>query len=75
MSILLLASLFLAQAPSDAATAAPPAPAAASTKKICKVDTLDTGSRVRKRVCLTQVEWDNRAEGKTTNQIKNMGAR
>ncbi len=75
MSVVVLASLFLAQPPVAAAPAAPEAPTAASTKKICKVDTLDTGSRVKKRVCLTQVEWANRNEGKNTNDMKNMGAR
>ena len=75
MSVLVLASLFLAQTPVATAPAAPEAPAAASNKKICKVDTLDTGSRVKKRICRTQVEWENRAEGKNANDVKNIGGR
>ena len=44
-------------------------------KKVCRVDTTDTGSRVKKRVCMTKVEWENRDAGKSAGDLKTMGAR
>lgn len=67
---------------SDPAVAAAPAqpaqPVAAKPvkeRKICKVDENESTSRLRKRVCLTATEWDQRSQGVNTNDLKNMGAR
>lgn len=46
-----------------------------SDKRICKVDTNSTGSRMRKKLCLTQTEWDLKAQGKDAAGLKNIGAR
>ena len=73
MSLLITAALLLVQAP-EAAPPAEPAKAA-SNKKICRIDTLDTGSRMKKRVCLTEVEWANRKAGKNGGDLKTIGAR
>ena len=35
----------------------------ASSKKICKIGEDDTVSRVRRRICKTEAEWNGKAEG------------
>jgi len=78
---LLLAALLVASNPAVAAQQAQtPAPAEAAKpvqkeKKICRVDTNDSSSRLRKRVCMTQTEWDSKAAGESANDLKNKGAR
>lgn len=55
-----------------------PAEATASVekeKKICKVDPNRTGSRMRKKLCLTEAEWDLKAQGKSAADLKTIGAR
>ena len=87
--IMLLAALLLASDPAvapqqpQASAAVAPAAAAPSeaakpaqkVKKICRVDTNDSSSRLRKRVCMTQTEWDNKTAGESANDLKNKGAR
>jgi hypothetical protein len=77
----LLAALLLSAGPTAAAAqpeAAPAAPAAAAKpqteKKICKVDTSDSTSRLRKRVCMTPTEWERAETGKDVTDLKSMGA-
>jgi hypothetical protein len=78
LMILLLAALALS---ADPAVPQPPAAPQAvpakpgKEKKICKVDTSDSTSRLRKRTCLTQTEWDQKEAGKEVNDLKNVGAR
>jgi hypothetical protein len=80
---LLLAALLVASDPAVAAQqpqSQTPAPAEVAKpvqkeKKICRVDTNDSSSRLRKRVCMTQTEWDSKAAGETANDLKNKGAR
>jgi predicted secreted protein len=79
---LLLAALLIASDPavaSQQSQAPAPVPAEAAKpekeKKICRVDTNDSSSRLRKRVCMTQTEWDRKAAGESANDLKNKGAR
>ena len=76
--ISVLFSIFLAQAP----VASPPPsqqvaskPADSKTTKVCKTDPNYTGTRVRKRLCLTQAEWAVRSQGKNAGDLKTIGAR
>jgi hypothetical protein len=72
----LLAALLLIADPTGPAAAAPAAPAPAQAeKKICRVDPADTGSRLKRRLCLTETEWDKLHEGYSANDLKTMGAR
>jgi len=80
MTILLGALLLVADPTAAAQAAAPanaPAPAAQkqSGKKICRIDTSDSTSRLRKRICLTQTEWDQKAAGVNENDLKTIGAK
>lgn len=76
--MLLLAALLASADPSVAPQAAPsantPAPKAEKEKKICKVDTSDSTSRLRKVVCLTQTEWDQKESGKDMSDLKSDSA-
>jgi invasion protein IalB len=81
-SVLLLAAETPAAAP-EAATApvqeslpaAAPNEKAEKEKKICRVNPADTGSRMKKKLCLTQNEWDMRSKGRTVGDLKAVGAR
>jgi predicted secreted protein len=77
MTVLLAALLFAADP--TAAQAAPPAPAQAvkpkDEKKICKVDKSYTGSRMTRRLCLTETEWARHDSGVNAGDLKTMGAR
>jgi hypothetical protein len=42
---------------------------------VCKVDNSDSYSRLRKRECHTQTEWDNLQSGASANDLKNIGGR
>ncbi|HEX6740709.1 MAG TPA: hypothetical protein VF079_02795 [Sphingomicrobium sp.] len=56
-----------AQAAADAQSAAPP-PATApkkKEKKICKEDPAVSGTRMAKRLCLTEEGWAQRSQGMT----------
>lgn len=68
MSLVIAALLVSAQAAADSPAATPaeatsPAPAKVKEKKICKEDDLVSGSRMARRICLTQSEWDQRNRG------------
>jgi hypothetical protein len=41
-------------------------------KKICRSNTQDTGSRITKRVCKTQEEWDAKEDGQEAS-VKSRG--
>jgi hypothetical protein len=70
-------SVFVAALLLSAGPAAVPAAPAQSTfvapakpekeKKVCKADPTETGSRLVKRICLTQDEWDHR--GRTVAEM------
>lgn len=78
MSLMLFTALSMLQASAaEPAAAQPVAPVAAPAKqkKICKVDDTDSYSRLRRRICLTQTEWDQKAAGATVNDLKNIGGR
>ena len=72
----LFALMLIAQEPSQ-----PAAPEASEVqkpekeKKICRTETNQTGSRMRKKLCLTQTEWDLKAQGKSAGDLKTIGAR
>ena len=80
MSLLLVSFLLAFTDPSasapapQAVTTEPARPAAKGEKKICKADESFTGSRFKKKICLTETEWANRSAN-TANDLKNMGAR
>jgi hypothetical protein len=70
MSLFVAALLVSAQATVDpqsapAAEAASAASAPKKEKKICKVDDASSGSRMAKRICLTQEEWAQRSHNVT----------
>lgn len=70
---LLLATLILAANP--AAAPAETAVEPVKTKKICKVDPGLTGSRMKKKLCLTETEWAQRTAGKNAGDLKTIGGR
>lgn len=79
MTILLGAVLLLAdptaavQQPADAPVAAAQAPK--KEKKICKSLDGDTGTRMSRRVCMTQEAWDQQGGGgRSADDLKAMGA-
>lgn len=57
MRLLLAAGLILLPAVAVSAKA-PSAEKAEVPKKICKVDPEDTDSRIRRRICKTEAEWN-----------------
>ena len=61
-SVMLLASDTTAASPeaTQAVQEAPVAAAPKKEKKICKEDPAYTGSRMKKQICLTAAEWDQR---------------
>jgi len=70
MSLFVAALLVAAQAATDTQPAQPAAvasevPAPKKEKKICKADDAASGSRMAKRVCLTQEEWAQRSHNMT----------
>jgi len=68
--IYLLVSAAVAQADVPAAPAAPAATKAKGDKVICKSDSF-VGSKIPRRICKTQSEWDQGREGAkdTLNEI------
>jgi hypothetical protein len=44
-------------------------------KKVCRTDDSNTGSRMRKKVCMTQTEWARKDQGKSTADLKTIGGR
>lgn len=77
MSILFVTALMMAQVPAAQGAPvqqqAPQAAPAEKEKKICRVDENESSSRLRKRVCLTQTEWDQKEAGKDVSDLKGMG--
>ena len=73
----LFALLLVAESPAPSTVTEPAETAAeaAKAKKICKVDPSYTGSRMRKKLCLTEAEWDLKAQGKSAAELKTIGAR
>ena len=69
VALLLLGSV---QAEPSPAT---PAPAPKKAAKTCRDDPSYTGTRMRKKLCLTQAEWDLRSQGKNAGDLKVLGAR
>ena len=68
MSLVFAVLLVSAQAtaadaqPVAAPEAAAEAPKKVKEKKICKLDEATSGTRMAKRLCLTQEEWANRSQ-------------
>lgn len=75
----LFALMLVAEATPQHDVAATEAPAAVqekkAEKKICRSDDSATGSRMRKKICLTQTQWDQRKAGKSAADLKTIGAR
>lgn len=63
MSVIIAALLVSAQAAAAEPSAAPQAaaPAPKKEKKICKADDITSGSRMARRLCLTEEEWAERS--------------
>lgn len=72
-----LFALLLIADNSPPSEATQPAEAAQTVKekKICKADPSYTGSRMRKKLCLTEAEWDAKARGKSAADLKTIGGR
>jgi hypothetical protein len=64
----MFAALMLGANPS--ATPAEPVAKPVKEKKICRDDPAYTGSRMRKKLCLTESEWNVRSQGKNAGEIK-----
>jgi hypothetical protein len=65
-------------ASTPAETAAPatePTKTAVKEKKICRIDPANTGTRMQKKLCMTQTEWDMKARGKNAGDLKTLGGR
>lgn len=59
----------------EAATTAQPVEKAEKSKKICGADPANTGSRMPRKLCLTEIEWEKRAAGRSAGDLKTIGAR
>lgn len=42
-------------------------------KLICRTKVTDTGSRMRKKVCMTQAQWDRKDSGQNFDDMKRVG--
>ena len=76
-SVVLLASgtpTATAETATEAAVAAP-VEKAEKQKKICKTDPANTGSRMKKQICLTAVEWEKHNSGRSAGDLKTVGGR
>jgi len=81
--ISLLFGVLLLASDTSGATASPSSDPAEQTapvkkekeKKICKSDPSYTGSRMKKQICLTAIEWEKHDSGKSAGDLKTMGAR
>lgn len=67
MSLMIAALLLTAPAtePAAPAPASPPPAETKKPKKICKADDTASGSRMTKRLCLTEEEWAQRSHSMT----------
>ena len=79
---MILVSLSLAVAAANGSSVPEPVPAAQQTvvetkkeRKICKIDPAHTGSRMKKKLCLTETEWAQRKAGKNAGDLKTIGGR
>lgn len=80
MPFLFIAALLAAEPAAQGAVLQPtpptaPAPAPAKPPKpklICKTSIDDTGSRMVKRTCLTQQEWDSRTAGRSVDDMQTL---
>ena len=77
MISLMFALMLAAEAPQQAAAVEAPVAEAkpAKAKKICREDPNITGTRMKKKICLTEVEWAKRNEGKSVGDLKAIGGR
>jgi hypothetical protein len=75
----LLFSVLLLAADTTAVPTTEAAPAATAEKvkekKVCRENTSNTGSRMRKKECMTPTEWAKRDAGRGVNDLKNIGGR
>ena len=79
MSLVLLFALLISADPVASAPVANPEPAKTAAKpqkepKICRVPSVQTGTRMQRRVCLTESQWAIREEGRSAEDIKTMGS-
>lgn len=44
-------------------------------KKICRDDMSTTGTRMKKKICLTEAEWAKRDQGRSVGDLKTIGGR
>ena len=79
--IALVAAAFLSFDPATAVAAVAPVAApvvvadkAVKEKKICKVATNESSSRLRKRTCMTAPEWQHLEAGKDMSDLNRMSA-
>lgn len=78
MSVVLFAFALAVQPVEASPVPAPVQPVAAkpvSEKRTCRSQEETVGSRMRKKLCLTESEWARRDAGVSANDLKTMGAR
>jgi hypothetical protein len=46
----------------------------AKERKICRTEDSGTGSRMKKKMCLTQTEWDRRAAGRNAADLNTLSS-
>lgn len=76
--ISLMFALMLVADPAATTTEAPVAAEVQKpekAKKICREDPNLTGTRMKKKICLTEVEWAKRNQGKSVGDLKTIGGR
>ena len=73
--LLLIGALAANPVSTTTATSAPAAQAApVKEKKICKIDPAYTGTRMKKRICLTESEWEQKNNsGKSEGDLRVLG--
>jgi hypothetical protein len=70
MSLMLAALLLGATPTATQSTPVEPVAKPVKEKKICKEDPAYTGSRMKKKLCLTESEWNVRSQDKSAGDIK-----
>ena len=76
--ISLMFALMLVAEPAAATTEAPKVAEIQKpekAKKVCRDDLETTGSRMKKKICLTEAEWAKRDAGKSVGDLKTIGGR
>ena len=73
--ITLLSLMLLAGEPAQATPGSEPAAQAEKKeeKLVCRTKVTDTGSRMRKKVCMTQAQWDRKDSGQNFDDMKRVG--